>query len=411
MRDVTLDESVSPPARVAGPDEDVSVAELRLAARNHGMPLEALRYDVTPVGLHYLLTHYDIPAIDPARWRLRIDGHVDRPLMLGLDELRALRPVTLRVTMECAGNGRARLSPHVVSQPWLYEAVGTAEWTGTPLAGLLDEVDVRDDAVELVFTGMDVGREGGTVQPYARSLPVAEATREEVLLAYEMNGRPLLPQHGFPLRLLVPGWYGMASVKWLADIEAVADRFEGYQQAVSYRLRQDADEPGEPLSRIAVRSLLAPPGIPDFITRRRLVGPQVRKPAGAFHGAYEARNKASVDRATSAVEAANPDALQASKGHPALDLARLARRAVSGHVRHPAADPESGELDEVRNRPFTVITDGDVVIAQLGKGRHRSVILLALNDNRSLQAVEEHGILPHQVVDAERHLLPLEYRQ
>ncbi len=124
--------------------------ELQLAARNHGMPLEALRYDVTPVGLHYLLIHFDIPVVGPD-WRLEVGGRVGRPLSLGLEDLRARAPVTARVTMECAGNGRSRLQPRVVSQPWVLEAVGTGEWTGIPLADLLDEAGVRDDAVELVF--------------------------------------------------------------------------------------------------------------------------------------------------------------------------------------------------------------------------------------------------------------------
>jgi DMSO/TMAO reductase YedYZ molybdopterin-dependent catalytic subunit len=235
------------------------------------MPLEALRYDITPTGLHYLLVHFDIPAVDAATWRLRLDGLVDRPLDLGLDDIRARPRQTVPVTLECAGNGRARLQPRPLSNPWLLEAIGTAEWTGTSLGPLLDEAGVRDEAIELVFTGADRGFQGGTEQAYQRSLTLAEARRSEVLLAYEMNGAPLQPQHGHPLRLLVPGWYGMTSVKWLHRIEAVAEPFEGYQQARTYRYKKDADDPGIPVSRIRVRALMAPPGVPDFFTRRRLV--------------------------------------------------------------------------------------------------------------------------------------------
>ena len=108
----------------------VSMEELQLATRNHGMPLEALRYPVTPVGLHYLLIHYDIPVIDPAAWRLRVDGGVRQALELSLDDLRAMPATTRVLTMECAGNGRALLDPRPASQPWLLEAVGTGEWTG-----------------------------------------------------------------------------------------------------------------------------------------------------------------------------------------------------------------------------------------------------------------------------------------
>jgi DMSO/TMAO reductase YedYZ molybdopterin-dependent catalytic subunit len=128
--------------------------------------------------------------------------------------------VTMPVTMECAGNGRALLSPRPISQPWLSEAIGTAEWTGTPLAPILREAGIEDEAVELVFTGADRGVQGGVEHDYERSLTVPDAMREEVLLAYAINGQPLPPQHGFPLRLIVPGWYGMTSVKWLTRITA-----------------------------------------------------------------------------------------------------------------------------------------------------------------------------------------------
>ena len=249
----------------------ISIDELRLAARNHAMPLEALRYAITPPGLHYLLIHYDIPAVDEATYRLEVDGLVATPLSLSLDELRARPAVELAVTMECAGNGRALLEPHVVSQPWLQEAVGTARWRGTPLRALLAEAGVTDDAVEVVFTGLDHGLEGGIEQAYQRSLSLIDTHRPEVLLAYEMNGAPLAPQHGFPLRLLVPGWYGMTSVKWLGRITAVDRPFEGYQQSHSYRVRQDEDEAGEPLSRMLPRALMAPPGFPEFATRSRIV--------------------------------------------------------------------------------------------------------------------------------------------
>lgn len=246
--------------------------ELQLATRNRGIPLEALRYDVTPTGLHYLLVHFDIPAIDPAAWRLRIGGRVRNPLELSLENIRALPRRTITVTLECAGNGRARLNPRPLSQPWLVEAVSTAEWTGTPLGAALEGAGLEKDVVGIVFTGADRGVQGDEEHYYARSLTVAEAMRPDVLLAYEMNGRPLEPQHGFPLRLIVPGWYGMTSVKWLTSIEAVARPFGGFQQAEAYRYQRDADDPGEPVTRMRVRALMIPPGIPDFYTRRRLLG-------------------------------------------------------------------------------------------------------------------------------------------
>lgn len=237
------------------------------------MPLEALAYDVTPPGLHYLLIHYDIPVVDPARWRLEVDGSVRHQLSLSLEELRLRPAVTCSVTLECAGNGRAYLSPRPLSQPWLLEAVGTAEWTGTPLRGVLEEAGVEDRATEVLFRAIDRGVEGGEQQQFERSLPLSDAVREETLLAYAMNGQPLPPQHGFPLRLIVPGWYGMTSVKWLERITVLATPFEGYQQRRGYRLRQTPEEDGEPVTRMLPRSLMIPPGIPDFSTRERRIGP------------------------------------------------------------------------------------------------------------------------------------------
>ena len=243
---------------------ELTPEELQLATRNHGTPLEALRHPVTPVGLHYLLIHYDIPVVDPQTWRLHIG---DR--QLALDEIRALERRTLPITMECAGNGRAALAPRPVSQPWLLEAVGNAEWTGTPLRPLLE----GHSGVEVLFTGLDRGVENGIPQAYERSLPMDDALADDVLLAYELNGAPLPPQHGFPLRLLVPGWYGMTSVKWLTRIEVLQDPFTGYQNATAYRMRASEDDPGTPVTRMEPRALMAPPGVPDFMTRRRFLEP------------------------------------------------------------------------------------------------------------------------------------------
>ncbi|MFE7182495.1 sulfite oxidase [Streptomyces erythrochromogenes] len=307
---------VSAPARIAPAGEGIGQEELALAARNHGLPLEALRYDVTPPGLHYVLVHYDIPAADADGWRLTVGGLVGTPLSLDLDALRALPAVTHRVTMECAGNGRALLSPRPVSQPWLVEAVGTADWTGVPLGLVLDRAGVRPDAVEAVFTGADHGVERGVEQDYRRSLPLpyAAADGSGVLIAYAMNGLPLPPQHGYPLRLVVPGWYGMAHVKWLREITLVDAPFTGFQQSVAYRFRWSADEPddpGEPVTRIAPRALMAPPGFPDFMSRTRVVRPgpvRLHGRAWSGHGAV-ARVEVSADDGLtwSRAELAAPD--------------------------------------------------------------------------------------------------------
>jgi sulfane dehydrogenase subunit SoxC len=245
--------------------------ELTLAFRNRGMPLEALRYSTTPTGLHFLLTHFDIPAGDVVSWRLEVGGLVERPLTLRVADLEARPRVTRRVTMECAGNGRGLLHPRPLSQPWLQEAIGTAEWTGTPLAGILEEASSRPGAIDVVFTGADAGMEANQVQRYQRSMKLGEALRDDILLAYQMNGEDLPPQHGGPVRLIVPGWYGMASVKWLVSINVTDRPFDGHYMVGTYRYSKLKGELGEPVTHQRVRALMIPPGIPDFFTRTRLV--------------------------------------------------------------------------------------------------------------------------------------------
>ena len=247
--------------------------EVGLALRNHGMLLEGLRYPITPVGMHYLLIHFDVPFVDPATYELPIGGRVRNPLGLTLEDVRARPALTIPVTMECSGNGRAHLSPRPISAPWREEAVGCAEWTGTPLGPILEEAGVLDDAVELVFAGHDRGVDDGVEHDYERSMTVEDAMREEVLLAWGMNGWPLPPQHGAPLRLVVPEWYGMASVKWLKSITAVSEPFGGVQQLSKYRYKTSADDPGVPITRKKPHALMVPPGIPDYLSRVRHVRP------------------------------------------------------------------------------------------------------------------------------------------
>jgi DMSO/TMAO reductase YedYZ molybdopterin-dependent catalytic subunit len=261
------------PGVTFAPAEQFFRQEVQLALRNKGMPLEAMRYDITPVGMHYLLVHFDVPEVKAETWSLEIGGLVERPLTLSFEDIQRRPKQTFAVTMECAGNGRALMDPRPISQPWHVEAIGTAEWGGTPLASVLDEAVVKEDACEILLTGLDRGVQGDVIHAYQRSLTIEEAMREEVLIAYEMNGRPLEPQHGYPVRLIVPGWYGMTSVKWLAQIEAIAEPFEGFQQLATYRYTQSMDDPGDPVTLQNVRALTIPPGIPDFATRIRLVEP------------------------------------------------------------------------------------------------------------------------------------------
>ena len=169
--------------------------------------------------------------------------------------------------MECAGNGRARLTPRPVSQPWLAEAVGTARWTGDA-AGAAAARGRASRPARSTSSSPAPTTASSAASSRTTSAACRSPTRcgDDVLLAYEMNGAPLPPQHGFPLRLLVPGWYGMAHVKWLTAIEVVDEPFDGYQMQ-AYRMRQEPDEPGEPVTRIEPRALLVPPGSPDYMSR------------------------------------------------------------------------------------------------------------------------------------------------
>jgi len=209
------------------------------------------------------------------------------------------------VTLECAGDGRALLDPRPISQPLQAGAVGTAEWTGTPLRALLDEGGLDPTVCEVVFTARDRGIEGGRELAYAWGLSREEALRDEPLLAWAMNGQPLAPQHGAPLRLVVPGWYGMTQVKWLTRITVLDEPFTGYQNATAYRVTREPGDPGEPVRRIQPKALLRPPGFPDFQTRTRIVEAGVHELTGrAWSGeAPVARVEVSVDAGTTWHEA------------------------------------------------------------------------------------------------------------
>ena len=159
-----------------------------LSNRNSGILLETLRHDVTPTGLHYLLIHFDVPYVPDDNWRVEIAGRVRNPIALALEDIKRLPARTLRVTLECAGNGRAAMTPRYQSMPWAYEAVGTAEWTGTPLRHLLERAGLLDDVVEISFIGADRGFDRGHEHAYGRSLTREVALGDDVLVVWAMNG-------------------------------------------------------------------------------------------------------------------------------------------------------------------------------------------------------------------------------
>src|SRR6266704_1960749 len=238
---------------------------------NLEMPFEKLDSFITPTKSFYVRTHFPIPAIDRDEWWLHVEGEVEKPFEINYEELLKLETVTIPATLECAGNNRNFLESKVKGVQWGLGAVGTAEWTGVPLAILLDRAEVKPEAREVILEGADGGvleepkRPSGKVQ-FARSIPLAKA-RTDVLLAYQMNGNELPQQHGFPLRAIVPGWYAMASIKWLQRIIVTDRPFTGYYQTMDYaywRRRGDLAELA-PLTEMQIKAQIAHPAEGELV--------------------------------------------------------------------------------------------------------------------------------------------------
>jgi DMSO/TMAO reductase YedYZ molybdopterin-dependent catalytic subunit len=242
------------PAFIVLSDDPLN-AETRLSAQEGYL---------TPTDRFFRRNHFTFPA---PPWRLVIDGAVRTPLSLTPDDIRALPPRTVVATLECAGNGRSLLGARVPGERWGLGAVGTAEWTGAPLRAVLERATPLARAIEVLCVGADDGDvpEVGKRIAFERSLPLPKAMHEDTLLAYEMNGEALPPEHGAPIRLLVPGWYGMASVKWLARLSVLERPFRGFFQHDRYVVD------GRPLSTTGVRALIASPQDGDVLVRGRQV--------------------------------------------------------------------------------------------------------------------------------------------
>jgi DMSO/TMAO reductase YedYZ molybdopterin-dependent catalytic subunit len=238
---------------------------------NLEMPFCSLDTFLTPVDRFYVRCHHEFPSIDLPSWRLRIGGDVANPLELDYAQLAEMEMRTITVTMECAGNGRAFLEPQRDGAQWEGGAVGTAAWTGVPLSALLTRAGVSDQACEVILQGADQGqikeppRPAGKIH-YARSLPLAKATHD-VLLALQMNGQKLTQAHGFPLRAVVPGWYGMAAVKWLTGITVTREPYHGYYQTIDYAYweRGSTTPTLLPIREMRVKAQIARPGFAEAV--------------------------------------------------------------------------------------------------------------------------------------------------
>ena len=207
---------------------------------NGGPPPETLRAGfVTPNELFFVRNHGEVPTVDPATFRLEVKGEVERPLALSLADLGRFRRREVTATIQCAGNRRSELVelkaiPHEL--PWGSEAVSNATWSGVALADVLSEAGPKSGALHASFCGLDDAERHGKRFHFGGSIPIGKATSSEVLLATHMNGEPLPPVHGFPLRVVVPGWIGARSVKWLHKVKLQPEPSDNYFQRVAYRL-------------------------------------------------------------------------------------------------------------------------------------------------------------------------------
>jgi len=218
---------------------------------------------VMPNARFYVRNHFPAPAIDPELYELAVTGLVERPLQLRLRDLQKMPSQSVVATLECAGNGRSLFDPPVAGEQWRFGAASTAEWTGVPLVEILDRAGLAPAARDVVFRGADAGLVDGATAPvrFERSLSVDDTRGSGALVAYAMNGEPLPLQHGRPVRLVVPGWYAVASVKWLTEIEALGRPFEAFYQTdrYIYEWERDGGVVREPVRLQRVRALITEP--------------------------------------------------------------------------------------------------------------------------------------------------------
>lgn len=254
----------APPAQTGGAPRKPGSTNI---VHSTNPPLEETRVEelvglLVPTANFFIRNHSATPQIDAATWRLRIEGHVERPFELTYDELRSLpEQRSLIAFLECAGNGRGRFDPPADGTPWIMGAAGTAEWTGVPVRVLLERAGVRPGAVDLVC-------EGGDPAQVTRGLPMAVAMDPDTMVVWAMNGAPLPPDHGYPVRLFVPRWIGVASIKWLQRLEVIDRPFDGIYNTVRYVLQdRPSGAPTEPATLQPVKSYINQPAPNSAIPR------------------------------------------------------------------------------------------------------------------------------------------------
>jgi len=231
------------------------------------MPLDGFLDWITPIDRFFVRCHTYTPSVNLNEWSLKIDGRVDRPMTLRMADLKKLPRVEMVAVLECAGNGRSFYAPRVAGTQWEFGAVGNGRWTGVRLRDVLEKAGIQGSAKEVLFDGADVPL--GKMPDFQRSLPTAKALHPDTLLAYEMNGQPLPVEHGFPLRVISPGWASDSWVKWLQHIEVLDHEFDGFWMKSAYRHPPRAVEPGTavnaadmvPVTDLNVKSVIATPTV------------------------------------------------------------------------------------------------------------------------------------------------------
>ena len=252
-----------PPPTAAQPPTSVPGKE-KLIVRsprpiNLETPIRELTAYRTPHEAFYVRNNYDVPTIDPAQWSLHIEGDVEQPLLLRADDLRKLPTITHDVVLECAGNGRAFHRPRASGIQWEYGAVGNARWTGVRLADVLTLAKVRSSGLHVAFDGAD-SAPTPQAPDFIRSVPIWKALERHTMIALEMNDKPIPLLHGGPVRVIVPGFIGSASIKWLQRIIVMAAEFDGPFMKRSYRApRADDDTQTYSLQSLEVKSLIVGP--------------------------------------------------------------------------------------------------------------------------------------------------------
>src|SRR5262245_15575480 len=246
--------------------EDMIVRSVR--PEDLEMPPSAFSDDFTPAEHFFIRTHLPVPRVELGQWQLRVDGHVETPLTLSMEDLKKMPSTEIAAVLECAGNGRAFFDPPVPGLQWTTGAVANGLWRGVRLADVLQRARVKNGAVEIVFDGADVPL--GSMPDFQRSIPLKKALHPATLLAYEMNGQTLPVKQGFPLRVVVPGWAGDSWVKWVTSIRVVNEEFQGFWMKNAYRIPVQRVAPGsvvplemtKPVTSLRVKSIVIKPDAP-----------------------------------------------------------------------------------------------------------------------------------------------------